>query len=189
VSATSSRRRGLHARTDGFTSLAVVFGAIGVMLGFPLADPIVGLLITVAVLAVLRGVIRDIYRRLMDAVDPDLVDDAAAAVAGVPGVQTVDSVRLRWIGDRMRAETEITVERTLDVVQAHAVSDEAQQQLIHHVPRLDEVTVHVNPAPSPASRTTPPPASTELGPLHPDLRPARSAVPPPTPGGQVKPSQ
>ncbi len=137
---------GLHARTDGFTSLAVVIGAIGVIAGFPLADPIVGLLITVAILGVLRGAMRDIYRRLMDAVDPDLVDAAEAAVRDVPGVRSVDSVRLRWIGHRMRAEITLTVDNTLGVVEAHAIADEAQHQLIHRVPRLDEATVHVNPA-------------------------------------------
>jgi cation diffusion facilitator family transporter len=137
---------GLHARTDGFTSLAVVIGAIGVMAGFPLADPIVGLLITVAILAVLRGAARDIYRRLMDAVDPDLVDAAEAAVRDVPEVRSVDSVRLRWIGHRMRAEITLTVDDTLSVVKAHAIADEAQHQLIHRVPRLDDATVHVNPA-------------------------------------------
>ncbi|WP_411283627.1 cation diffusion facilitator family transporter [Lapillicoccus sp.] len=140
---------GLHARTDGFTSLAVVFGAIGVMLGFPLADPLVGLLITVAILAVLRGAARDIYRRLMDAVDPDLVDAAEAALREVPGVRSVDSVRLRWIGHRMRAETELTVDNTLSVVQAHAIADVAQHQLMHRVPRLDDATVHVNPSTQP----------------------------------------
>ena len=140
---------GLHARTDGFTSLAVVFGAIGVMAGFPLADPIVGLLITVAILAVLRGAARDIYRRLMDAVDPDLVDAAEAVLRDVPGVRSVDSVRLRWIGHRMRAETELTVDDTLSVVQAHAIADEAHHQLIHRVPRLDDATVHVNPSTQP----------------------------------------
>jgi cation diffusion facilitator family transporter len=138
---------GLHARTDGFTSLAVVAGAIGVMLGFPLADPIVGLLITIAILVVLRGAARDIYRRLMDAVDPDLVDAAHAALTHVPGVQGVDAVRLRWIGHRMRAEADITVDRALTVVDAHAISDHAQHQLIHQVPRLDAATVHVNPSP------------------------------------------
>jgi cation diffusion facilitator family transporter len=137
---------GLHARTDGVTSLAVVIGAVGVMAGFPLADPIVGLLITVAILAVLRGAVRDIYRRLMDAVDPDLVDAAEAAVGDVPGVRSVESVRLRWIGHRMRAEITLTVDNTLGVVDAHAIADEAQHQLIHRVPRLDEATVHVNPA-------------------------------------------
>ncbi|HEY8651749.1 MAG TPA: cation diffusion facilitator family transporter [Dermatophilaceae bacterium] len=137
---------GLHARTDGFTSLAVVLGAIGVMAGFPLADPIVGLLITVAILAVLRGAARDIYRRLMDAVDPALVDAAEAALRDVPGVRSVDSVQLRWIGHRMRAETTLTVDNTLGVVQAHAIADEAHHQLIHRVPRLDDATVHVNPS-------------------------------------------
>jgi len=137
---------GLHARTDGFTSLAVVIGAIGVMSGFPMADPIVGLLITVAILGVLRGAVRDIYRRLMDAVDPDLVDDAEAAVRDVPGVRSVESVRLRWIGHRMRAEITLTVDNTLGVVEAHGIADEAQHQLIHRVPRLDDATVHVNPA-------------------------------------------
>jgi cation diffusion facilitator family transporter len=137
---------GLHARTDGFTSLAVAAGAIGVMAGYPLADPIVGLLITVAILAVLRGAARDIYRRLMDAVDPDLVDAAQAAVRDVPGVCSVDNVQLRWIGHRMRAEITLTVDDALSVVEAHAIADEAQHQLIHSVPRLDEATVHVNPA-------------------------------------------
>jgi cation diffusion facilitator family transporter len=140
---------GLHARTDGFTSLAVVLGAIGVMAGFPLADPIVGLLITVAILAVLRGAARDIYRRLMDAVDPDLVDAAEAAVRDVPGVRSVDSVQLRWIGHRMRAEITLTVDDTLTVVKAHAIADEAHHRLIHRVPRLDDATVHVNPSTRP----------------------------------------
>ncbi len=137
---------GLHARTDGFTSLAVVFGALGVMAGFPLADPIVGLIITVAILFVLRGAARDIYRRLMDSVDPDLVDAAESALRDVPGVRSVDSVQLRWIGHRMRAEVELTVDNTLSVVHAHAIADEAHHQLIHGVPRLDDATVHVNPS-------------------------------------------
>ncbi|MGB8382568.1 MAG: cation diffusion facilitator family transporter [Dermatophilaceae bacterium] len=140
---------GAHARTDGFTSLAVVLGAVGVLAGLAWADPIVGLLITFAILAVLRAVARDVYRRLMDAVDPDLVDAAHAALAGVPGVEGVGSVRLRWIGHRIRAEADITVDRALTVVHAHAISDEAQHRLIHEVPRLDAATVHVNPRPTP----------------------------------------
>ena len=87
--------RPTDARTDGFTSLAVVAAALGVMAGFPLADPIVGLLITVAILFILRGAATDIYRRLMDGVDPELVDTAEAALRAVPGVLSVDELRLR----------------------------------------------------------------------------------------------
>ena len=101
---------GLHARTDGFTSLAVLFGAGGVAVGFPLADPIIGLLITVAILAVLRTAVRDVFRRLMDGVDPALVDTAEAALAAEPGVTGVRSVKMRWIGHRLHADAELDID-------------------------------------------------------------------------------
>jgi cation diffusion facilitator family transporter len=137
---------GVHARTDGFTSLAVVVGALGVLAGFPLADPIVGLLITVAILFVLRGAAADIYRRLMDAVEPELVGTAEASLRATPGVRDVEDLRLRWIGHRIRAETGILVDASLTIVEAHAIADEAHHRLLHDVPKLDDVTVHVNPS-------------------------------------------
>jgi cation diffusion facilitator family transporter len=136
---------GVHARTDGFTSLAVLVGAFGSLAGVPLADPVVGLLITVAILVVLRGAARDIYRRLMDAVEPDLVTDAERALASTPGVVAVEGVRLRWIGHKVRAEVGIAVDPGLSVVDAHAVAIEAHHGLLHEVPKLVEATVHVSP--------------------------------------------
>jgi cation diffusion facilitator family transporter len=137
---------GLHARTDGFTSLAVVVGALGVLAGFPLADPIVGLVITVAILVVLRGAARDIYRRIMDAVDPELVDAAEASLRSVPGVHDVEDLRLRWIGHRIRAETGLAVDGRLSLAEAHRIAHEAQHRLLHDVPGLSDATVHVSPA-------------------------------------------
>lgn len=136
---------GLHARTDGFTSLAVVAGALGVLAGYPLADPIVGLLITVAILFVLRGAATEIYRRLMDAVEPELVDLAENSLRAAPGVTAVESVRLRWIGHRLRAEIDVTVDQELSLVDGHAIAEDARHRLLHDVPRLDDATVHVNP--------------------------------------------
>ncbi|WP_406055657.1 cation diffusion facilitator family transporter [Kribbella sp. NBC_00889] len=137
---------GLHARTDGFTSLGVVIAALGVMAGFPLADPIIGLLITVAILVVLKGAATDIYRRLMDAVEPELVDAADRSLRGVMGVREVTNLQLRWTGHRLRAETSVTVDPVLDVVAAHAVAVDAEHALLHGVPRLISATVHVSPA-------------------------------------------
>ncbi len=139
---------GLHARTDGFTSLAVLGGAVGVALGFPLADPLVGLLITAAILVVLRNAARDIYRRLMDAVDPQLVDDVATLVGTVPGVDCVDSVRIRWLGHELQAEVEVTSEGRLSLADAHAIAEEAQHRLLHEIPRLTRATIHTNPSPT-----------------------------------------
>jgi cation diffusion facilitator family transporter len=136
---------GLHARTDGLTSLAVLFGAIGVALGWRVADPIVGLAISVAILLVLADAARRVWERLMDAVDPALVDQAQSLLSGVEGVEDVSDLRIRWIGHRMHAEARITVDRDLGVAEAHDISERAHHELLHHLPRLSGALVHADP--------------------------------------------
>lgn len=136
---------GLHARTDGFTSLGVVLGAGGAALGWDRADPAVGLLITLAVLIVLRDAVRDVYRRLMDAVDPQLVDRVEEVARSTEGVLDVGQVRLRWIGHRLRAELEVVVVDDLSIVAAHHIAVAVEHRLLHQVPRLTAALVHPDP--------------------------------------------
>ena len=137
---------GMHARSDGFTSLAVVAGAVAVALGAARADPIVGLVITAAVTVVLAGATRTVYRRLMDSVDPGLVDQVEHVLLSVPGVEGVDNVRIRWVGHELRAEIQIVSDPTLSLVAAHAIAEEAHHRLLHEVSRLAEAVIHTNPA-------------------------------------------
>jgi len=139
---------GWHARTDGLTSLAVVLGAGGVALGWDWADPVAGLVITVAILAAARLAARDIYRRLMDAVDPALTHLAEHTLRATPGVLGVGQVRLRWIGHRLHAECEIAVDPTATAVAAHAVAVAAEHDLVHALPRLSAALVHADPQPA-----------------------------------------
>jgi cation diffusion facilitator family transporter len=137
---------GLHARTDGFTSLAVLLGAGGLALGWRQADPIVGLLITIAILGVLRSAVRQVGARLMDAVDPDLVRAATESVADVDGVQGVRDLRIRWIGHTLRAEVDITVAADLTLAEAHEVAHHAEAHLLLDIRRLTAATIHASPA-------------------------------------------
>jgi len=137
---------GLHARTDGFTSLAVVFGALGVWLGFPLADPIIGLVITAALLMVLRTAARDVFARLLDGVDPGLVASAERTLAAEPGVIGVPRVRMRWIGHRLHADAELDVDPGMSLRQAHELAHHAEHSLSHAVPRLSSAVIHAYPA-------------------------------------------
>ena len=139
---------GRHARTDGFTSLAVLLGVGGLALGWRWADPVVGLLITVAILAVLCQAGRDIYRRLMDAVDPALVDQVEQALSATQGVLEVGQVRLRWIGHRLRAECEVIVDPDATAIAAHEVAVAAEHRLLHALPRLSAALVHADPQPT-----------------------------------------
>jgi cation diffusion facilitator family transporter len=136
---------GLHARVDGFTSLAVVVGAFGVAAGFPLADPIVGLVITVAILFVLKDALRSVYRRLMDSVEPGLVDEVHAVVKEVPGIEAIESLRIRWIGHELRAEVEVISDCELSLARSHEIAEEAHHRLLHRVPRLGEAIIHTSP--------------------------------------------
>ncbi len=137
---------GLHARTDGFTSLAVLLGAGGVALGWSWADPVIGLAITIAILGVLRSAIRQVAARLMDAVDPVLVDQATAAVTSVSGIEGVRELRIRWIGHTLRAEVDATVAPDLTLTQAHDLAHHAEAHLLDQVRRLTAATVHTSPA-------------------------------------------
>lgn len=144
---------GLHARTDGFTSLAVLFGAGGVALGFPLADPVVGVLITIAILTVLRTAARDVVRRLMDGVDPELVATAEAILSDRADVERIRGLRMRWIGHRLRADVELDIDSRLTLGAAHTVAHDAENALVAGVPRLATALVHAYPTHQTSSHT------------------------------------
>ncbi|WP_370297276.1 cation diffusion facilitator family transporter [Brachybacterium sp. SGAir0954] len=133
---------GVHARTDGFTSLAVVAGSVGVLLGFPLADPIIGLLISAMIAVLLIGTVRSVGLRLMDGIEPEIVDRAEHALAHAPGVTSVERVRLRWVGHRLHGDAVVrTSATTLEA--ADRLAAEAEASVQGHMPNVDEMVVRV----------------------------------------------
>jgi cation diffusion facilitator family transporter len=136
---------GLHARTDGFASLAVLLSAGGAWIGWHRADPVVGLVITAAILAVLVGAARAVLARLLDAVDPELVGRAEDVLSGTPGVRAVGRLRLRWVGHDLTAQAEVEVDPDLSLARAHHIAHEAEDRLIHALPRLREALIHAHP--------------------------------------------
>ena len=136
---------GQHARVDGFTSLAVLFGALGVLAGFPVADPIVGLLITIAILFIVKDTALIMWRRLMDAVEPEVVENIERVGSKIPGAQDVHDVRVRWLGHKLQAELHITVDEELPTLESHRIAEEVRHALLHAQPKLAVVNVHVDP--------------------------------------------
>ncbi len=136
---------GYHARVDGLTSLAVLFGAVGVWLGYPLADPIVGVLITVAILRIVWDSSKAVFSRLLEGVEPEVIDEIEHATHHVAGVQEVTDMRCRWIGHRLHAEVNIAVAPDLSVAAGHTIAKEVNHQLLHHLPYLSGAVIHVDP--------------------------------------------
>ena len=136
---------GYHARLDGLTSLAVLFSAVGVWLGYPLTDAIIGLVITVAILPIVWQSGKAVFTRLLDGVDPKVTDEITHALSHTPGVREVADVRLRWSGHRLHAEINLAVSPKLSVAEGHAIAVEARHQLMHSLPYLSNATIHVDP--------------------------------------------
>ena len=136
---------GYHARTDGFTSLAVLAGAIGVWLGYPILDPLVGLGIGIAILGIVWKTAKDMWHRMMDAVDPELYEEFKHIATHVDGVMDVHSTAIRWVGHRLWGEMHVTVNCQLSVLEGHSITEEVRHALFHKFPAMVEVIVHADP--------------------------------------------
>jgi cation diffusion facilitator family transporter len=137
---------GIHARTDGVTSLLVLIGAVAVALGAQWADAMVGLVITAAIVVVGYQAARSVGQRLLDAVDPAIVARIAGTVAAVPGVVAVTEVRARWMGHRLLAQVRLSVDGTVSVTRAHEVAEAAHHELLHRIANLSDAIIHVDPS-------------------------------------------
>lgn len=136
---------GHHARVDALTSLAVVFGALGVKVGFPLADPIIGLLISFTILHIVWDAGAGVLARVLDSVDPAITDEIRAAALDTPDVREVTEVRVRWVGHFLHAEVNVAVDPALSVLNAHGIAVAVRRHLLGHLNYLRVATIHVDP--------------------------------------------
>jgi len=136
---------GYHARTDGWTSLAVLFGATGVWLGFPMADPVIGLLISLAIFYIVWDSTKAVLFRMLDGIEPEILGEIEHAAHHVTGVKDIWGVKARWIGHKLNVEINVAVSSTITVSEGHKIAEEVHHELLHHLPHLGNVIVHVDP--------------------------------------------
>ena len=146
---------GQHARIDGFTSLAVLIGVFGVLIGVPILDPIIGLVITVTILWILKDASKSIFRRLLDGIEPHILAEVEHAPTHVPGVEGVHEARARWLGHKVQADLHVTVDRRLSVAESHAIIERVHEALAEHVPSFGGATIHVCPCSHPEADPQP----------------------------------
>lgn len=136
---------GYHARTDGILSLSVLLSVIGIWLGYPLADPLVGILMTLIIFKIVWQSSIAVFTRMLDGVDPELVDEIKKESSNIKGVQDVSDIRVRWIGHKLHAEVNIAVDGTLSVEEGHEIACDVRHNLLHHLQFVSNVLVHVDP--------------------------------------------
>lgn len=136
---------GQHSRADGLTSLAAAVGLLLTLFGWREADPIAGLLIAVAILYILIDVGREVLHRLLDAVDPAIVDEVRTYALTVPGVQEVADIRARWSGRQLYVALNLGANAAMTLAEAHAIAERVRQEVLAHVAGAAMVDIHVDP--------------------------------------------
>ncbi len=136
---------GYHARVDGFTSLAVLLGAIGVWSGFPVLDPLIGMLITITILKIVLDSSKLVFTRLLDGVEPEIIDRVKNIAESVEGVCEVTDLRVRWIGHRLHAEIKASVSSSLSVEEGHEIASAVEKKLLENFSYLSDTTIRVDP--------------------------------------------
>lgn len=131
---------GYHARVDGLTSLAVVIGAAGVWLGFPLADPIVGLLITLMIFGIVWQSAKAVLIRMFNGVEPYVIDEIRHAATHVPGLR-LEQARARWLGHRLRANLVVSADPALPLADVVRLAEALRNALREHLPALDDAAI------------------------------------------------
>ena len=146
INSTALIADGYHARTDGLTSLAVVAGATGVWLGFPLADPIVGLLITIAIFGIVWQSAKSVLTRMLDGVEPGLVAEIRHAAEHVKGIRQMHDVKARWLGHKLHTDVAILIDGGVSMIEADKISAALKKELFAHIPTLTVANVRVHSA-------------------------------------------
>ncbi len=139
---------GQHALIDGLTSLAVLIAVIGTLIGLPILDPIVGVVIGIAIVGITWNAIKAIWYRMMDAVDPHLVEHVEAHARGVAGVDEVLTLRLRWVGHRMYGVMKVAVPADTTLEAGGEIVSGVKQEAGLVIPQLAELAVEVITTPS-----------------------------------------
>ena len=134
---------GQHARVDGLTSLAVLIAVFGTLIGLPILDPIVGIVIAMAIVGITWNAIKAVWYRMMDAVDPAIIDRMEHFAGHVTGMEEISSLRARWVGHRLHADMTIVVSRERSLQDANQIVEDVRKELHKAAPHLRDANIEV----------------------------------------------
>jgi cation diffusion facilitator family transporter len=127
------------------TSLAVVVAGIGAAFGAAWVDPVAGIVVAAAMLWLLWRTARRMSRRLLDGVEPAIVDEVDESIRGIDQVEDISDLRVRWQGHQLNVAVSITVDPGMTVEQGHETAHEVEHSLHHRFTHPIQAIVHVEP--------------------------------------------
>lgn len=133
-----------HTASDLLTSFSVLVGLVAIHLGYPLADPVIALIIAGVIAWTAFTIIREVTHSLSDQIRLD-PQEVRAVILNVPGVVDCHSIRTRGLANHIFVDLSIHVKTGLPIEQAHTIAHDVENQLKSHFDGIEDVVVHLEP--------------------------------------------
>lgn len=135
-----------HHRSDAMSSVGAFAGIGLARLGFPIMDPIAGLVIAVLILKVAFDIFKDAIAKMLDtSVGKDFERSVRKFIEEQPDVRHIDVLRTRQFGNRIYVDLEIAVRRDMSLVEAHNIAENVHRNVEKEFPNVKHIMIHVNP--------------------------------------------
>lgn len=159
LGSTALRSDAWHHRSDALTSAAAFVGISVALIGGPgyeSADDIAALLACAVIGWNGLRLLRNALDEVMDAsVGPDIVRDVRRLALEVDGVVGVEKCRVRKTGLNLSLDIHVEVDGGLTVREGHEIAHVVKDRLTTSTHRINDVTVHIEPAGGPAGQDVP----------------------------------
>lgn len=135
-----------HHRSDALSSIGSFAGIALARMGFPIMDPIAGLLICLVILKVAYDILKDALDKMLDtSCGKDLEQNIRSFIAKQPGVEHIDLLHTRQFGNKIYIDLEIAVKSDISLAQAHEIAERVHKNVEQEYPKVKHVMIHVNP--------------------------------------------
>ncbi len=135
-----------HHRSDAFSSIGSLIGIGAAMLGFPIMDPLAGVIICIFIFKVAFDVIKVAIDKMLDTSCGEEYDNNMREfILKQDGVQGVDLLRTRTFGNKIYIDAEIVVDGDLRLRAAHSIAERVHSNVENNFDNIKHIMIHVNP--------------------------------------------
>lgn len=146
INSTALRADAWHHRSDALSSVGSFAGVLGARLGFPICDPIAGVIICVFIVKAAWDIFYEATNQLVDkACDESVCLELRKVIAAQEGVVSIDDLKTRLFGAKIYVDVEIGADGTLTLYEAHDVAQRVHDSIEKNFGDVKHCMVHVNP--------------------------------------------
>ncbi|MDF2866845.1 MAG: cation transporter [Gammaproteobacteria bacterium] len=140
------RAHAWHHRSDAASSLVVLVGIAGGLMGFYYLDGIAAIIVGFMVIKMGWDLGWSSLRELVDTgVDSHTLQSIERTIAEVPGVKAMHLLRNRSMGGQVLIDVHVQVDPHITVSEGHYIATQVHQELLEAIDNIEDVTVHIDP--------------------------------------------